>query len=124
MQPKLSEPTSRFPRPFPRILVLSLCAFACATGCSSSGKPTLKLVCLDDDQAYTQRFSKAYASRSDNGEYDLVLINDVELPASPTGDAQAAAGGGGVPASLRQFMHVRVLWKPRRGIRDNLPSES
>src|SRR5687767_6682003 len=107
-------------------LLLSLLGLALlGAGCSSQGRPTLKLVSLDKKPAaFTQRFSHAYASRSDDGEYDLVLVKEVEVPpavasAGDDSDAVPAAAAAGVPSSLRQLMHVRVLWRPRRGVRGN-----
>jgi hypothetical protein len=91
-------------RPSRRPLPATLLALAFAlftTGCAG---PTTQLTVrsLDRRQTYQQRFDSAYAGRSEQGDYDVVLVK----------------GGG----SVREVMHVRVLWKPMKGTKLDHPS--
>jgi hypothetical protein len=102
MKMSYSEPVRRcFVLPF--LVSLAFLTVGCA-----GGSTNLTVTSLKDHQTYQQRFSKAYAGRSENGDFDVVLVNE---------EGQNADGPG-----VRQVMHVRVLWKPMKGAKLDHPT--
>jgi hypothetical protein len=87
-----------------RFLLTVLPAYALA-GCATTPQSTLTVTSLQSAQEFKPQFDAAYASRSAEGDYDVVL----------TGDAEGGSGA-------RQVMHVRVLYRPMRGTRLDHPS--
>jgi hypothetical protein len=82
-------------------------------GCSSSkGKVTLEGE--TGRTLYAQSFSKAYISKSHDGEYDVILMQDPQV-------SKNAAKGGNRPlqplaaASVRQVVHIHVFWQGEWG---------
>ena len=92
--------TTHSSRPLPAALLALALAFA-GLGCAGTGGNRLTVRSLDRRQTYQQQFSKAYAGRSDRGDFDVVLVKE--------GD-------------VRQVMHVRVLWKPMKGTKLDHPT--
>ena len=78
-------------------------SFGCA-GPSTS----LTVTSIRSHQSYQQEFSKAYAGRSEQGDFDVVLVRE---------DRKDGPAGG-----IRQVMHVRVLWKPMKGTKLDHPT--
>jgi hypothetical protein len=87
-------------------LLLPLC------GCSGGGTH-LTVTSLQNHQTYQQPFTKAYAGRSEQGDFDVVLVRD-----GAGGKSVNKESAGGV----RQVMHVRVLWKPMKGTKLDHPT--
>jgi hypothetical protein len=81
------------------ILLLSIVLLS--TGCfSSSNKLTFRS--NHGNEIYPQAFRQAYYSKTEDGRYDVVLME------------------GGQP--LNQIVHIKVLWKPLRGVKPDAPS--
>lgn len=80
-----------------------------ALGCSAPQESAdLTIRSLGQKQEYNQCFPQAYAGRDQHGDYDVVLA------CSPT---QVASGH----ATLRQLMHIRVLWAPDGAVKVDGP---
>ena len=95
------------------------------TGCASkAGKPArLQLRSSQTRQVYAQQFEKAYFSRLDTGEYEIVLVDDGDGGAGqpkPAGARQPLRPSQAAP--LRQVVHIRVHWRPLRGSKPDHPS--
>ena len=88
-------------------LCLSGLLLLCLAGCSSD--PSLRLTRARDQRTYTQPFFAAYASHSDGGESQIVLVDN---PAESS------------TAPVRQVMHIRVLWNPTRELKPDHTSAS
>ena len=67
--------------------------------------PELTLTSVDHARIFSQQFSKAYISRDRDGGADLVLTDRA---------AEGALTGMKGDAPVRQVMHLRVLWNPKR----------
>jgi hypothetical protein len=93
-----------------RLLLTLFPAYALAGGCATTPQSTLTVTSVQSAQEFKPQFDAAYASRSAEGDYDVVLTGG----SAPTG---ASAGEG-----ARQVMHVRVLYRPMRGTRLDHPS--
>ena len=109
------EPTTHTGTRLPSVvcgasLLLLPALLALVGGCSSS-KSNLTLRSIEDGQKYSQRFSKAYATRGSAGNYDIVLLKDSK-----------AENEEGSECDVRQVMHVRVLWQPLPGAKPDHPS--
>jgi hypothetical protein len=91
------------------------------TGCAGGGnKPAdLRLTCTETGATYRQQFASAYVS-NDNEGTEVVLVSD-ESVAGTSPDARTAAQSPGA-TSVRQVMHVKVLWRPQRGTKQGHPS--
>jgi hypothetical protein len=89
------------------LAVLALPLAFLAVGCAG-GSTHLTVTSVQNHRTYQQPFAKAYAGRSEQGDFDVVLVRD-------------GAAGKSVPA-VRQVMHVRVLWKPMKGTKLDHPT--
>jgi hypothetical protein len=90
-------------------LLLALLPAWVLTGCATTPQSTLTVTSVQSQQTFKPQFDSAYASRSAEGDYDVVL----------TGDAGPAGAAG---EDVRQVMHVRVVYRPMRGTRLDHPS--
>jgi hypothetical protein len=79
-------------------------------GVGCAGGTNLTVTSLQNHQTYLQPVSKAYAGRSDDGDLDVVLVSD-------DGNAPKTVATG-----VRQVMHIRVLWKPMKGVKLDNPT--
>jgi hypothetical protein len=89
------------------------------TGCFSAGPPKLVFRSVDSAKMYTQQFQRAYYSKTNDGEYDIVLVED--------GITQADSKSNGPLISsptipLSQIVHIRILWKAPSGSKPDTPS--
>ena len=111
-----------FSRPF--LLLLSVSTALLSLGCSGGGTH-LTVTSLQNRQTYQQPFTKAYAGRSEQGDFDVVLVRDgvggKSGAAGKSGAGDRSAGDESV-AGVRQVMHVRVLWKPMKGTKLDHPT--
>jgi hypothetical protein len=89
------------------LALLALPLALLSVGCAS-GQTNLTVTSLQNRQTYQQPFTKAYAGRSEQGDFDVVLVKE--------GPANGSAAG------VRQVMHVRVLWKPMQGTKLDHPT--
>jgi hypothetical protein len=65
------------------------------------------------EAAYAQQFSQAFASRTEDGTQEFILVADDAIKNAPR-----EPGGPLTPVTktpLRQVVHVRVLWEPMNG---------
>lgn len=89
-----------------------------ATGCSS--RPTLSVDSTDRKLRFTQSFTQVYATRGEDGDFDIVLLDD------PIDDAQVPTPGKPLQSMpirpLKHMVHIRVLWTPMIGDRGDHPS--
>ena len=93
-----------------------------AGGCASSPpKPAvLSLQSASTGHGFAQTFPHAYFSQSDDGDREILLVNDglTQHPAD-----QAAGPLQPVKAlPLAQFMHFKILWNPLPGTHTDAPS--
>jgi hypothetical protein len=79
-------------------------------GVGCAGGTNLTVTSLQNHQTFQQPVTKAFAGRSTDGDLDVVVVND--------GQSRPGAGSPGV----RQVMHVRVLWKPMKGVKLDNPT--
>jgi hypothetical protein len=86
--------------PLMAMTVLPLFLLLCGTGCAS-GPADLRLTSVESNKIFCSEFSSAYLSKAADGNTEIVLVND---------------------QSLRQVMHVKVLWLPQRGAKPAHPS--
>ena len=94
------------------MLLLALAPVCAMTGCvATTPQSTLTVTSVRSQETFKPQFDSAVASRSAEGDYDVVLTGE---------SAPGGAGGGG--AGVRQVMHVRVLYRPMRGTRLDHPS--
>ncbi len=83
-------------------------------GCSSPTSDLRVMSLKGPRKTYSQPFAEAYARRNGEGSLDVVLTRD-------SGTADAAGRTTGSARSLRQVMHVRVLWQPMRDTKRTTP---
>ncbi len=69
--------------------------------------------------SFSQRFSRAYMSRSDDGEYRIALV-DEPLDENRSPDANAISPAPSTP--LRQIVLIHVFWRPMDGVKPDHPS--
>jgi hypothetical protein len=81
----------------------------CAMGCAREAyHPQLTLQSLQG-HAFTQQFCQAYVSHDKDGDTDLVLLDQ-----ACEDHLDATKRHGRENAPVRQVMHLRVLWNPKR----------
>lgn len=92
-----------------KFITRPLCAFiamvtmSMGAGCANQSPADLRLTCDQTGKTYQQQFKEAYVSKDEDGT-EVVLTSDDEN------------------ASVRQLMHLRVLWRPQRGTKQGHPS--
>jgi hypothetical protein len=121
------HPTSSSARPFGWIFVAQLMLalqLLHAGGCAG-GKPvpsTLHFHSLTSDRVYSQTFPRAYVAEVEGGEYDAVLVaNENDLPDARNPNPSGPIGTTTAPP-LRHVLHIRVLWRPQRGMKADAPT--
>lgn len=77
-------------------------------GCSSS-KGNLTLHGEVGRAVYAQSFDQAYISKSHDGEYDVILIQDPQVSKKARGSAKPLEPLA--TASVRQVVHIHVFWR-------------
>lgn len=87
-------------------------------GCESS-QQSLSIRRDHSDQKFTASFDRAYFSQAIDGQLDVILLSDgagdaaVDRPLTTRDDK-----------SVRQVVHMRVLWQHPRGLKIDNPSSS
>ena len=85
-----------------------------------SGSTQLRFTSTNRRHFLVQKFSEAYATQSEDGVYDVVLV--------ATGLKSTEVGGEGtilMPAytvPVKQTVHMRIFWRPVRGSKPNSPA--
>ncbi len=93
----------------------------CLTGChGSAGTGGSMAVTRTDGQVLTQVFNSGYISDVNEGECDVVLLNDAlaDVPA-PKGDRPLEPVA---VAPVQHFMHIHVYWRPESKMGSNHPA--
>jgi hypothetical protein len=90
-------------------------------GCAGS-TPRPAVLSLQSEaggREFAQTFPHAYFSQNDDGDREIILINDGNVkPAHPTaGPIQPVAA-----LPLQQVMHFKILWNPLSGTHTDAPS--
>jgi len=86
--------------------LMAIALGALAAGCASEAPHSqLTLTSVEHDRTFAQQFSHAFVSRDPDGTTDLVLLDRA---------AEGALIGTKGNAPVRQIMHLRVLWNPKR----------
>lgn len=101
-------------------LILPVLLLAGLGGCASSASK-LSMAPVRSQEAFTQSFSTAYASKTESGDFQVILVDD------GLGNGQGDHGQPLQPTAappLRQVVQVRVFWRPMKGTKPNFPSAS
>jgi hypothetical protein len=91
-------------------------------GCASNAPPKPAVLSLESTasgRTFAQTFPHAYFSQADDGDREIILINDGFVAAKPT------SGGPLQPVAalpLQQIMHLKILWNPLPDTRTDAPS--
>jgi hypothetical protein len=101
-----------------RLFALTLAA-ALLTGCSAS-QPSLLVQRAGTDTSYSANFDRAYFSQANDGQVDVVLLSDGRGPSEEVDRPLQTSADH----TVRQVVHLRVLWANPRGIRLDNPSAS
>lgn len=96
------------------IAPLLLAAVSLCAGCSDKAAG-LTLTSLRDNHKFADTFTKAYAARNDNGDMDVVLVDDA---------TQRSVTAGTLIGPVHQIMHIRILWSPSRDMKSDDPAAS
>lgn len=95
-------------------LLSSLLLLTLAAGCAN--KPAkLDFTSADGERVFEQKFKQAYITRSNDSDYEIVLISDVH----PTSTKPGSVLETSELMPVRQFVDLRVLWQPRTGVRSD-----
>jgi len=89
------------------LAIAALCAALlplAGAGCSSA-KPTLSLTSAEGGHQFEQTFASAYASKTPEGSDVVLACSDAVTPEESPAKVDRAC-------TLRQIMHIRVLWAP------------
>lgn len=90
--------------------------FLGVAGCSSSAQ-TVQLRRDHSDQIFLARFDRAFYTETPDGQLEVILVSDghsesaINKPLSTASDQ-----------SVRQIVHMKVLWKKPRGYRIDNPA--
>jgi hypothetical protein len=101
------------------LLLILICA--ASISCTRSKGPQIQVNPNGSGLPMSQKFSRAYCSMDELGDYQFVLIAD--------GNESLPRGQGKIlyptnSTSLRQVVYIRVLWKPLPGTRADQPTST
>jgi hypothetical protein len=97
--------------------ILLLCLVSMTTGCFS-GSNELTFKSNQTNQIYPQRFNRAFYSKTEDGRYEVVLMeNGIVSGGKTKGPINASTAG-----PLNQTVQIKVLWKPLHGVKPDAPS--
>jgi hypothetical protein len=88
-------------------------------GCGAA-QPVLSIVPMHSQQKYFEKFTQAYVAHDAAGDYEVVLIDD-PLDETEVGDAGQPLSPSS-SATLRQILHIRLLWRPLPGAKADSPA--
>lgn len=100
------------------LLFLLLCG---AVGCAERGGQ-VTLTKLSDGQRFSQVFHEAYATRSAQGDWDIVMVHDGLQEAQRRRPDDAIAIAERVP--VQHVVRLHVFWRPTRSARGDEPAQS
>jgi hypothetical protein len=84
------------------------------------GKPTLRFTSTDRRHILIQKFPEAYATQSEDGVYDVVLVSTGLKDTEIDGAGSMLSPAYTVP--VRQTVHMRIFWRPVRGAKPTSPA--
>lgn len=96
------------------IAPLLLAAASLCAGCSDTAAG-LTLTSLRDHHKFADSFTHAYAARNNNGDMDIVLVDDA---------TEQSVKAGRLVGPVHQIMHIRILWSPSRDMKSDDPAAS
>jgi hypothetical protein len=99
-------------------LLLAVIAVVMATGCASA-PASLELSSTASGARFPQKFTRAFYSVGEGGEYNILLSEDGIVPA-PSGGNKPIRTSAAAP--LNQTVHIRVQWRPMRGVKPDAPT--
>ncbi len=94
------------------LLLLLLIAAGCASD-RQGGEVRVRR--LNDGRTLAQRFDQAYITRSEHGDYDVVLVADTTTDQAAPRRGNTLQPAANVP--VRHMVHLRIFWRPLRGMR-------
>ncbi|HEY7090704.1 MAG TPA: hypothetical protein VH518_21590 [Tepidisphaeraceae bacterium] len=101
------------------LAILACCALFSLLGCGSSGPAKLTIKPAEAGQGHEEGFARSYFTRTNDGQYDILLLEDGIKPIRSNSSGPLLAS----PATpVSQAVYVRVLWKPLRGAKPDTPS--
>jgi len=101
--------------PFAFCLLLLL-----GTGCSSQHSSLTLQPAADESRVFTQVFPQAYVTRSEDGEFEAVLIDDGIDAVHDPKPGKPLESSPMTPVT--QVVHIRVFWRPLPGTLADHPS--
>lgn len=79
------------------------------TGCAAGpATQELTLRSTGQNKSFVQQFANAYITRAGDGDVDVVLVD------RPTEQRLDGAAPASAQVPVRQVMHLRILWNPKR----------
>lgn len=109
-----------------RCALLGLLLVAGATGCNLGKKPNqAKLTSTDGTVALNQTFSRAYATKTPDGNYEVVLVDDgvkTKRSWNPLSQPTATPLAPLNTPPVRQVLVLQVNWRPGKGARNDNPA--
>jgi hypothetical protein len=99
-------------------ITVLLAALLLATGCTKKSPATARLTSTTGTYKLQQSFDRAYATKTADGEYLIVLLDD-GLP-SKLNDDELLIPTAQTP--VRQVLFVKMNWRAPRGAKNNSPA--
>jgi hypothetical protein len=99
-----------------RILVLSVVCVSALVGCAHK-QPQLK-VYPEQSLPFVQKFPRSFLSINEAGDYEIVMVAEGTENRRKQGKILYPTN----VASLKQIVHIRILWKPLPGTRADQPT--
>jgi hypothetical protein len=84
------------------------------------GKPTLRFTSTDRKHFLVQKYPEAYATQSEDGVYDVVLVATGLTSTEVDGAGSLLTPAYTVP--VRQTIHMQIFWRPVRGAKPTSPA--
>jgi hypothetical protein len=104
-------------------IVLSLASLSfVAGGCATNSR--LTLAGTGGDKAFSHTFRQSYLNRNEEGDYQLVLIDDGMDVTMQSGQSGRKSIDPVVVPPVRQVVSIRMYWRPVNGSKSNFPSAS
>ncbi len=84
------------------------------------GKPTLRFTSTDRKHYLIEKYPEAYATQSEDGVYDVVLVATGLSSTEVDGSGSLLTPAYTVP--VRQTIHMQIFWRPVRGAKPTSPA--
>jgi hypothetical protein len=103
------------------VLAVFVVAVIGLSGCATAPKGDMRLVSMDSQHEFVQRFTQAYYARSSSGDTDIVLVQDSLQPNHSDPNKPLVPDRCVMP---RQLVHIRVFWTPMNGVKADHPANT